>query len=439
MAKKHRRGNNEGTIRKRADGRWEARITIGYDKGTGKAKYQSFYGKTRAEASEKMTEALHELNIGAYIEPNKITLGEWLDTWLQVYKKGARPTTRGTYEYIIRVHLKPALGEELLRQLQPHQLQKFFNELLEKGRVQKEKKPTETKQEIKSAQPATKKRKRKKDPADKKQEDKKEQPPGLSRATVEKIRTTVKAALSQAVEDGLLIKNPAKSTKLPEETEKKEVEPFTSEEAEKFLNSIKGHRQFAAYYIDLFAGLRRGETLGLLWDDIDFEAKTLKIVRELVSVKDEKTKKYCLIFQPPKTPKSQRTIPMTGDMIKVLKAHKAKQNEEKLFFGAAYHNENLVFCSEDGKRIWPRHFNRQYTLLLKKAGIPHKKPHTMRHTCASLLLEAGEELKVVQEILGHSRIGTTADIYSHLTEKSIEKSLDKMSTMIKVDLPENSQ
>lgn len=415
MAKSNIRAHGEGTLRKRSDGRWEGRIITGYDK-KGKPVTRYFYGKKQKDVTAKMDEVKAELCMGKYIEPNKITLGEWLDIWLNTYKKGARPTTRGTYEYIIRVHLKPTLGGELLRQLQPHQLQKFFNELLENGRVQKEK-PT-----------AAEKKKRKK-----------EQPPGLSRATVEKIRTTVKAALSQAVEDGLLLKNPAKSTKLPEETEKKEVVPFTSEEAEKFLNSIKGHRQFAAYYIDLFAGLRRGETLGLMWDDIDFEGKTLKIVRELVSVKDEKTKKYCLIFQPPKTPKSQRTIPMTGDMIKVLKAHKAKQNEERLFFGAAYHNENLVFCSEDGKRIWPRHFNRQYTILLKKAGIPHKKPHTMRHTCASLLLDAGEELKVVQEILGHSRIGTTADIYSHLTEKSIEKSLDKMSTMIKVDLPENSQ
>lgn len=415
MAKAKRRGNNEGTIRKRADGRWESRITIGTNPATGKPKYQYFYGKTRAEAAQKMTEALHELNIGAYIEPNKITLGEWLDTWLQVYKKGTRPATRSTYEYIIRCHIVPTLGKELLRQLQPHQLQKFFNDLLENGRVQK-----------------------------KKDEDEDEQLQGLSRATVEKIRTTVKAALSQAVEDGLLHKNPAKSTRLPEEIEKKEVVPFTGEEAEKFLNSIKGHRMFAAYYVDFFAGLRRGETLGLMWDDVDFEGKTIKIKRELVAAKIEKTEKgkkiekYCLIFQPPKTKKSERTIPMTGDMVKVLKAHKAKQNEEKLFFGAAYHNENLVFCSEDGKRIWPRHFNRQYTALLKKAGLEHKKPHTMRHTCASLLLEAGEELKVVQEILGHSRIATTADIYSHLTEKTMEKSLDKMSEMIKIDLPENS-
>jgi 5S rRNA maturation endonuclease (ribonuclease M5) len=137
-----------------------------------------------------------------------------------------------------------------------------------------------------------------------------------------------------------------------------------------------------------------------------------------------------------KSIKSQRTIPMTDDMIKILKAHKAQQNEEKLFFGKAYHDEHLVFCSEDGRRIWPRNFHRQYTSLLKKAGIEHKKPHTMRHTCASLLLEAGEELKNVQEILGHSNIATTADIYSHIRNKTKKKALDKLNRLIKVDVSE---
>lgn len=162
----------------------------------------------------------------------------------------------------------------------------------------------------------------------------------------------------------------------------------------------------------------------------------VEIKRELVSIKDEKTGKYFLDFQPPKSLKSRRTIPMTKDMAKVLKTHKAQQNEDRLFFGEAYTNEDLVFCSEEGHRIWPRNFNRQYTNLLKSAGIEHKKPHAMRHTCASLLLEAGEELKNVQEILGHSKISVTADIYAHVLEKTKKKALDKMEKMIKVDLTE---
>jgi integrase len=405
MAKRRgRRGNNEGMIRDRADGRKEARVTIGYDPETGKPKFQSFYGATRAEVAEKMTKAMYELNIGARLDVNKVTLSGWLDRWLVDYMKlSLRPTAYQVYETNLRLHVKPHVGHITLKALQASDLQRLFNNLLKDGRA------------------AT--------------EWDKDAHPGLALETVQKIRTIVKSALKQAVDSDLIIKNPATATKLPP-MERKEVVPFTREEAEQFLSAARGNRIFAGYYLDIFAGLRRGEMLGLMWDDIDFQAGNFEIKRELVSFKDEKTGKYILDFQPPKTPKSRRTIPMTEDMVKVLKSHRAQQNEEKLFFGAAYINENLVFCSEDGKRIWPRNFNRQYTSLMKSAGIAYKKPHTMRHTCASLLLEAGEELKNVQELLGHSRIAVTADIYAHVLEKSKKKALNRLNGLIKVDLTE---
>jgi integrase len=311
----------------------------------------------------------------------------------------------------LRLHVKPYVGHIGLRALQASDLQRLFNNLLKEGRVVKEKK-------VDDEQPAT---------------DKGDINPGLSLETVQKIRTIVKTALKQAVDNDLIIKNPAAATRLPK-MEKKEVVPFTGEEAEKFLATARKSRLFAGYYLDMFAGLRRGEMLGLRWNDISWEASNFEIKRELVEIKDDATGKYKLDFQTPKTPKSRRTIPMTEDMVKVLKSHKARQAEEKLFFGKAYQNEDLVFCSEDGRRIWPRNFNRQYTSLLKQTGIEHKKPHAMRHTCASLLLEAGEELKNVQEILGHSKISITADIYTHVLDKTKKKALDKLNDLIKVDV-----
>lgn len=125
---------------------------------------------------------------------------------------------------------------------------------------------------------------------------------------------------------------------------------------------------------------------------------------------------------------------MTEDMVKALKSHKARQNEEKLFFGKSYHNENLVFCTEDGKRIWPRNFNRQYAALLKKAGVEYKKPHSMRHTFASRLIEDGEDLRNVQELLGHTMLSTTADIYSHVTERTKKKVMDRMSGLLDIQI-----
>lgn len=404
MAKQRRgrRGNNEGMIRDRADGRKEARVTVGYDPETGKPKFQYFYGQTRQEVSEKMTKALHEMNIGARLDASKVTLGEWLERWLHDYMKLIlRPTAYQVYEVNLRLHVKPYVSHITLKALQAADLQRLFNNLLKDGRA------------------AT--------------EWDKDANPGLSLETVSKIRTIVKSALKQAVDNDLIIKNPTSATRLPL-AERKEVIPFTEEEAEQFLSAARSNRIFAGYYLDMFAGLRRGEMLGLKWDDIDFKAGNFEIKRELVSFKDEKTGKYILDFQPPKTAKSRRTIPMTEDMVKVLKSHRARQAEERLFYGAAYHDENLVFCTEDGHRIWPRNFNRQYACLLKSAGIAYKKPHTMRHTCASLLLEAGEELKNVQEILGHSKIAVTADIYAHVLEKTKKKALDKLNGIIKVDL-----
>ena len=406
-----RRGNGEGNIYQRKDKNgkpipeaWEGKVSIGFDPATGKPKRQSFSGKTRRDVADKIAAALAALNTGTYIEPSKITLGEWLDRWLIDYMKlSLRPTAYQVYETNLRLHVKPHVGHITLKALQANDLQSLFNNLLKDGRAAKEWD--------------------------------KDANPGLSLETVYKIRTIVKSALKQAVDNDLILKNPATATKLPP-MEKTEVIPFTSEEAGQLLNTARSSRLFAGYYLDMFAGLRRGEMLGLMWDDFNWTAPNFEIKRELVSFKDEKTGKYILDFLPPKTPKSRRIIPMTEDMVKVLKSHKAKQIEEKLLFGAAYHNENLVFCSEDGHRIWPRNFNRQYTGLLKQSGIEYKKPHTMRHTCASLLLESGEELKNVQEILGHSKISVTADIYTHVLEKTKKKALDKLNGIISVDLTE---
>ncbi len=208
---------------------------------------------------------------------------------------------------------------------------------------------------------------------------------------------------------------------------------------ERFLNSVVYHRIFAAYYLAFHTGLRMGEILGLMWKDIDFLVDSFEVQRELECIRDETGKQH-LDFQPPKTQKSQRTIPMTEELVKVLKNHKVKQNKEKLFFGAEYHNEDLVFCTEDGKRIWPRNFDRQYRNLLQQAGVDPKKFHATRHTFASRLIEAGEDIRNIQELLGHVMMSTTSDIYTHVIERSKRKAVEKLSGMysVKVDEPDDS-
>ncbi len=281
-----------------------------------------------------------EKSLGARLDQDKVTVSEWLDRWMTNYmRKKLRPTVYPSYEMNFRLHVKPYIGHIALKSLQTDDLQSLFNRLLENGRAETQKN--------------------------------KDVNPGLSRRSVEYVRTITKEALTQAVHNNLIIKNPVDGTTLPPKI-KKEVVPYTKEESEQFLNNITGHRLFAAYYLAFYTGLRKGEIIGLMWQDIDFMAGNFEVQRELVCIKNMDTGKQYLDFQLPKTPKSQRIIPLTDELVKVLKSHKAKQNEEKLFIGQEYHDENLVFCSEAGQRIWPRNFDRQYCSLIKQAGVTTK-------------------------------------------------------------------
>ncbi len=407
--KNTKRANGEGSIYyDETKKRYIAAITVGYDQETGKPIRTKVSAKTQAEVLEKMHKMEMERSLGVRLDADKVTVGEWLDRWMSNYmKKKLRATIYPSYQQNIRLHVKPYIGDMPLKSLQTDDLQSLFNHLLENGR-------------------------------DKSRMDKATNP-GLSRRTVEYVRAILRKALKKAKETKLILNNPVEGTELPPKI-KTEVIPYAREDVEKFLNSTIYHRLFAAYYLAFHTGLRMGEMLGLMWKDINFLADSFEVQRELECIRDEETGKQYLDFQPPKTPKSQRIIPMVEELVKVLKAHKVKQNKEKLFFGAEYYNEDLVFCTEDGKRIWPRNFDRQYHNLLQKAGVDPKNFHATRHTFASRLIEAGEDIRNVQELLGHVMMSTTSDIYTHVIERSKRKAVEKLNGMynIKIDEPDDS-
>lgn len=296
MARK--RGNNEGTVVKRKDGRWMAAVTVGYDPQTGKPRRAYFYGKTRQEAAERLAKALNDLKQGIPVEPSRVTVAGWLDTWLNEYKKPPRirPTTWQNYEYLIRVHIKPAIGSIRLRQLAPSHLQKLYNE--------------------KSAC-------------------------GLSPRTVRLIHTIMHAALKQAMKEGLVARNVAEATTLPKQA-RKEPRVLTLEEQKRFFEVLEQDRLGAAFLLDLATGMRRGEILALRWEDLDLREGIIRVRRELVRVKDPDTGKGVLIFQEPKSEKGRRSIPLPEWAVAALKAHRKRQLEEKLALGEAYEDNGLA-------------------------------------------------------------------------------------------------
>ena len=402
---KRHRANGEGSIYwVESKKRWAAALTVGFNPQTGEPIRKYVYGKTQKEVQNKLDELKGQLRQGIKIDKDKVTVSEWLDHWMVTYQAPIlRDTTYPSYEDEIRLHIDPNIGNIRLKLLQTDDVQLLINKLWKYGRIKKTK----------------------------------ELPDGLAVNHLRYIRAILHKALKQAVTNRMLIYNPVDGVTLPK-AEKKEVVPFTEKEAEKFLISILKHRMFAIYFLGFMTGLRRGELLGLMWNDIDSETEYFEIKRELVAVKNKLTGKRELKFGHPKSDRSQRIIPLTEKIVKVLKTHKVRQNKEKLFFGTDYEDNGLVFCSEDGKKLWPRNFNRQYTQLLEKAGLDHKKPHAMRHTFATLQIEKGTDLKQVQELLGHAVLAMTADTYKHVVEKSKakQKAIDRMGDTFNIDVDE---
>ena len=388
MAKK--RGNNEGSITRRPDGRWMAQVTIGRDAATGKPKRATFYGKTRQDVADKLTKALREKQQGTFVASHKLTLGEWLDTGLWEYKKPKlRPISFDSYEMLVRRHLTPTLGHIALRDLRPEHLQHFYNEKAQQG---------------------------------------------LSARTVRYCHTLLYGALVQAEKNQLIARNVSTLTELPREA-RKEMRTLTLDQVTaKLLPAIAQDRLFAAIFLAFGTGLRRGELLALRWKDIDFKAGTLQVRQTLVRVKNHHAPagegRTRLLIQEPKTQHSRRTVPIPEECLAALHQHKARQAEEKLRLGPAYQDHGLVFCRPDGAPMAPEMFVKSFERLIAQAGLPPIRFHDTRHTFATLMLELGESPKTVQTMLGHSRVAITLDIYSHVSLELEKKAAAKLNAAL---------
>lgn len=378
-----KRANREGSIRQRPDGRWEARYTVGRDPGTGKQVQRSIYGATQQEVAKELRKVTTAIDNDAYSEPSRMTVGQWLDTWHAEYLGSVKSSTVCTYAQHINNHLKPALGAVKLRALTGPQIQKLYNSLSRAGRNPK---------------------------------------------TVRNLHGVLHKALSQAVKVGFLRVNPCEACTLPR-VERARIEPLDSPEIETFLQSIKGHRFEAVYVVDLFTGLREAEILGLQWSCVDFENSRITVDKQLHRPREKGAKYY---FGPPKNDKA-RTITAAPFVMQALKERKKKQTADKLKAGPLWDDHgfpDLVFTNEVGKFLCYNPILKAFKKALEDAGLPDKRLHDLRHTYAVSSLRAGDDVKTVQENLGHHTAAFTLDQYGHVTETMKQASAARMEAFI---------
>lgn len=392
---KKKRPYGEGSVFQRKDGTWVG-VTRYVDPVSGETKKHYVYGKGQKDVSGKKRAFEEDLKNGIIPTAGKVTLSQWLDTWLETYVKiRVRQNTYEGYKRVVEGHLKPTLGSTPVKNLRPDQVQKMLNEKLLTGNLRDKGKP-------------------------------------LGPRQVEYIYAVLHMALERALKDGLVSRNVCDAVDKPKKI-RHEFMPWSTEQTNQFLSAIKAKRLFPFYMVAWGAGLRRAEILGLRWEDIDLKNGTLTVRRVVVRVKGS------IKFQEPKTKKSRRTVPLPDAVTKALRVWKTKQAQEKMKWKAAhshlasedipeYNPLNQVFCNEIGEVLQPDFISHRFKQDVREAGLPEIRFHDLRHGHATMLLELGEDLKVISDRLGHSTITLTADTYSHVREqlqREASRKLDK--------------
>jgi len=392
--KKEKRANGEGSVYFReSDKKWVGSITH-----NGKRKV--FYGKTKKEAREKMNTALYEQQKGTLPTTSKQTVAQFLDHWLEnTQKASVRPRTYERYEEVIRLHINPAIGRHQLQKLTAQHIEVFYTKKLEQG---------------------------------------------LSPRTVNTFHNILHKALDKARKLRLVGENVTELVDRPR-VEDTEINPLSLEQIKALLVVSQGHSMEMLLTLALATGMRRGELMGLKWQDIDFEKGTLQVRRILSRVpsklKTEERKGY--VEAATKTKKSRRSIVIVAFALELLKRHKEKQQErqqEAKEKTTRWVENDFVFRSGVGTPLHPDNdIFVPFKALLKAANLPNIRFHDLRHSAATLLLSEGVHPKIVQEILGHSNINITLNVYSHILPGMQQGAMDKINSAFENEEEEESE
>lgn len=404
-----KRGQNEGSIFERKDGRWAAQVNLGWQNG--KRVRKVFYASTRAEVKDKLTRALADLQQGLPVMSDKQTVGGYLGWWLEnVARTTVRSSTWASYEGLVRIHLQPAFERVPLSKITPQHVRSFLAAKLEEG---------------------------------------------LSTRRVQYLHAVLRAAMNAAVKDQLIQRNVVALVKAPRVVGK-EIQPLTPAEARRLLKTVQGDRLEALFAVAIALGLRQGEALGLRWRDIDFEAGTLRVRYALQRLRAHKGTKIVGGFHlvEPKTKQSRRTIAVPGVTLSALAEHQRCQKEESTLAGTAWQIpqlicegqsvrvDDLVFVTPFGGPFDAPIITRRFQALLKKAGIGTHRFHDLRHTAATLLAVQGVHPRAIQAALGWENI-SMLNRYAHFVEEqrqavatAMESILNPVAVKMAVKTPE---
>ncbi len=368
-----KRGNNEGTIYQKPNGKWRAQITLnGFRLG--------FTGSTRFEAQEWLRATGNEVQNGLTIRSAKLTYAEFMEDWLASVHARLTDSTWRTYSQLTKAYIAPALGKIKLRDVNPSLIQRFYSQRVSEG---------------------------------------------IGLRTVQKCHTVIHASLNAAMKLGIIGRNPDDATQPPKPVHR-EMKCWNQEQVQKFLAVAKGahDRNYALYFLALVTGMRQGELLALKWQDVDLEKETLTVKLNL-----QRLPGGGLRLQKPKTKTSIRTIRLGRETLSVLAQQKELLAREKSLANGLWHDEGFVFPSSTGSAMDASNLWKTFRRILKESELPAIRFHDLRHTAASLMLNNGVDVLVASRRLGHAKPSITLDVYGHLIPSSqagVADVLDKL-------------
>lgn len=358
---------------------WAGVVDLPPDPVTGKRRQKRVTAKTRRECEEKIRALLDQVDDGEAVGHERLTLAEFAAQWLEAVEPSLRPSTFRRYADMLRVHILPQLGTRQLAKLTPSDLQRFYANRLASG---------------------------------------------LSSTTVHHLHVMLHRVLKQAERWGVVSRNVGSMVDAPRRTFP-EITTWNLEQVNRFFAVSDKHEFGALWRLALLTGMRRGELLGLKWEDLDLDRGTLAVRRTLSRGKEGRWE-----LGQPKTAAGRRSIALPASCVTSLRKHRARQNAERLRLGELWEDHGLVFTNRTGNMLHVNSLAHAFGKLTAASGLPVIRFHDLRHTSATLLLAQGVHPKIVQERLGHADITMTLNRYSHVTPDMQRRAADTLDAAL---------